>query len=467
MKRIILTIITSLLISTIVTKENPNFVYQLLANGKHFEDKGDNNKAIDYYTLAESYDQKNIDAKLLLASVLTEKKEYQKAEKIAKKATELQPKSFKALMLYAEALEHQNQIEKAQRFYEQAFIINSHSRKAWHKVGMTALRQHDFAKSIAINKYMDLAYPGLKGTKINLSIAYLTLGNYPEAVVWQKKAGNNAPLLTKENLNGKKVAFYATGGFGDTMHFIRYAKLAKDKGAYIIIYSKGHGCLKKLISNCPFIDEIREHPADLSDADYKLGLVDGILSFELTVDTIPADIPYLFADEKLVKKWQTKFESDKNFKIGLCWNGSAAADLRSIPIESFAALSEIPGISFYSLHMNKDDSKTVDTGNPNFIVNRLGKDFDKKNGAFMDTAAVMKNLNLIITIDTSIAHLAGALGLDVWTILPFETEWRWMLERKDTPWYPQMKLFRQEKTFVWKPVIQEVKIALKEHMKNR
>ena len=207
MKRIILTIITSLLISTIVTKENPNFVYQLLANGKHFEDKGDNNKAIDYYTLAESYDQKNIDAKRLLASVLTEKKEYQKAEKIAKKATELQPKSFKALMLYAEALEHQNQIEKAQRFYEQAFIINSHSRKAWHKVGMTALRQHDFAKSIAINKYMDLAYPGLKGTKINLSIAYLTLGNYPEAVVWQKKAGNNAPLLTKENLNGKKVAF--------------------------------------------------------------------------------------------------------------------------------------------------------------------------------------------------------------------------------------------------------------------
>ena len=186
-------------------------------------------------------------------------------------------------------------------------------------------------------------------------------------------------------------------------------------------------------------------------------------------ETIPAMNPYLFADETLVALWKEKLKDDKNFKIGICWQGNpnynthflrlviASKFIRS---STFAPIGAISGVSIYSLQ--KDPADNVDESLPEgFIVHTFDGNFDKDHGRFMDTAAVMKNLDLVITVDTSIAHLAGGLGVPVWVMLPKPADWRWLLDRTDSPWYPTMRLFRQTVTGNWTTVIDEICEALK------
>ncbi|MDZ4129419.1 MAG: hypothetical protein U1E02_35420, partial [Hydrogenophaga sp.] len=156
------------------------------------------------------------------------------------------------------------------------------------------------------------------------------------------------------------------------------------------------------------------------------------------------------------------FATDTQFKIGISWQAQMYQDeatgkpipcSRSIPIEKIKKLlEEFPFVSFYNLQKNAACSALAN--HPNFHT--FNDSFDKTNGRFMDTAAVMKNLDLVLTIDTSIAHLAGALGVPTWTMLRQSADWRWFIEREDSPWYPTMRLFRQKKEGDWDAVIQNI-----------
>src|SRR5262249_42381239 len=155
--------------------------------------------------------------------------------------------------------------------------------------------------------------------------------------------------------------------------------------------------------------------------------------------------------------WHDELAKDPNFKIGICWQGNseystaflrAAVASKSTSVNLFEPLTHIPGVSVYSLQRitGTDQLETIPT---TMKLITFGADFDASHGRFMDTAAVMKNLNLVITIDTSTCHLAAALGVEVWNLLPTPADWRWMLTRLDTPWYPNMRLFRQPKPGDW------------------
>ena len=197
-----------------------------------------------------------------------------------------------------------------------------------------------------------------------------------------------------------------------------------------------------------------------------------LLKTKTTAD-IPAKIPYIYADNVLTKEWKEKLSGDNNVKVGLCWTGVTSLGenyildytkvKRSIPLKKLAPLADSGNVSFYSLQISED----LNTGSDRFIIHDFGLDFDKRHGAFMDTAAVMKNLDVVITTDTSIVHLAGALGIKTWLLLPFSAEWRWLIDRVDSPWYPTARLFRQPKIGDWDSVVQDVKNELKKVAKHK
>jgi hypothetical protein len=183
--------------------------------------------------------------------------------------------------------------------------------------------------------------------------------------------------------------------------------------------------------------------------------------------TIPCPIPYLYPDKTLVAHWHDYFKTDTAFKIGICWQADVFNDSsrppvarRGLPLHMMYRLSEIPQVSLYSLQQKDGTQQIKDIPAPCKLT-VFDEHFDKDAGPFMDTAAVMQHLDLIITVDTAIAHLAGALGKKVWLLLPFATDWRWIVGRTDTPWYPTMKIFKQSQPFDWESVMCEVEAALK------
>ena len=168
--------------------------------------------------------------------------------------------------------------------------------------------------------------------------------------------------------------------------------------------------------------------------------------------SIPQNVPYLQADPRLVERWRKELESLPGFKIRIAWQGSptyAMDHFRSVPLAHFAALAKVRGVHLISLHKGPG---TDQLDQMDFPVRRLPACVDQAAGPFMDTAAIMKCLHLVITSDAAIPHLAGALGVPIWVALPFVPDWRFLPDREDCPWYPTMRLFRQDKRGDWQGV---------------
>jgi hypothetical protein len=187
------------------------------------------------------------------------------------------------------------------------------------------------------------------------------------------------------------------------------------------------------------------------------------------INTIPyANEAYLPVDPNLLPQWKNYLSRDRNFKIGICWNGNSqyrtaglrkAVAQKAIPLTLLAELSQIPGVTLYSLQRT-DGNRQEENLPSSLAVTLLPFDFDITHGRFMDTAAIMKNLDLVITVDTAILHLAGGLGVRTWGLLPYSSDWRWLIDRSDTPWYSSVTLFRQKSAGNWEDVMLRVKTEL-------
>jgi tetratricopeptide (TPR) repeat protein len=261
-------------------------------------------------------------------------------------------------------------------------------------------------------------------------------------------------------LTGKTILLHTEQGLGDTLQFIRYAAVVKPQGGTVIV-----SCQKTmpLLASCPGVDQLvaagSEPPFDVQAPLLSLPRI-----LKTSLATVPAHVPYLFADVRHQGKWQSKLSRYRGFKIGIAWQGnpSFARDVtRSIPLIHFAPLARIEGVRLISLQQGPGTEQLE--ADP-FPIIDLGTRLDKKSGAFMDTAAVMKNLHLVISCDTAIAHLAGALGVPVWLALPYVPDWRWLLEREDSPWYPSMRLFRQTEAVDWNGVFERMALRLSERL---
>lgn len=270
------------------------------------------------------------------------------------------------------------------------------------------------------------------------------------------------PCWDGSPLTGRTILIHAEQGLGDTLQFVRYARQLKALGGHVIL--ECWRALAGILSRTPGIDQFIEHDAPPPPFDVHAPLLSlpGILG--ATVETIPFESPYVSPDETLVQHWGSELGRIADFKIGICWQGDAnyyGDCLRSIPLAQFAPLASIKGVRLISLQKGPGTKQLAESGK-NIAVLDLGERLDEHSGQFEDTAAVMRHLDLVVTSDTAVAHLAGALCVPVWLALEECPDWRWLLDREDCPWYPSMRLFRQKRFGDWGEVFARIARAISE-----
>ncbi len=311
----------------------------------------------------------------------------------------------------------------------------------------------------------------------NKALCLLLMGRFEEGwplYEWRKKKfepqdpqSHSLPVWSgAEDLQGRSLLIRAEQGLGDTIQFCRYAPLAQAKGASVTLAVQKP--LTRLLATLDPAIAVIGTDAKSGDFDYRIALLSMPLACRTDVGSCPSTVPYLHAEPDRVARWSERLGSE-GFRIGICWQGNKASDAdagRSIPLRCFAGLAGIPGVRLISLQKN-DGIEQLNDLPSGLTVEVPGEDFDAGPDAFVDTAAVMENLDLVVTCDTAVAHLAAALGRPTWVALKHVPDWRWLLDRSDSPWYPTVTLFRQKQPGDWSAVFAAMEAALADRVRPR
>lgn len=264
----------------------------------------------------------------------------------------------------------------------------------------------------------------------------------------------NRPIWTGEPLDGKSILLRSEQGLGDTFQFIRYASSIKNLGASVVVECQEAAC--ELVSRAPGVDQVFKRGAALPHFDVQIPLMSLPSVMETTLDSIPGTVPYLWACAERVARWKDKLDALGDFVVAIAWQGNRnyqGDHLRSVPLHFFESLAGIPGVALISLQKNAGAEQLQEQ--LGFHVHQFDDEIDV-DGPFQDSAAIITACNLVVTSDTAIAHLAGALGAPVWVALSYSADWRWLGEGDNCPWYPTMRLFRQPQFKDWKSVFQNI-----------
>ena len=259
-----------------------------------------------------------------------------------------------------------------------------------------------------------------------------------------------------EDIAGKTILLHAEQGLGDTIQFCRYAKLVKERGAFLVLEIPKS--LLGLLSGLKGVDEFVEKGKALPVFDYHCPLMSLPLAFKTTLKNIPHPTPYLAAKPQKREEWTHRLGRKEKTRVGLVWSGSTSHNNdqnRSITLQQL--LPHLPE-HFEYLSLQKE-VREVDK--PVLEVSEI-RYYNEELKDFSDTAALCELMDLVISVDTSVAHLAGALGKSTWVLLPYAPDWRWQLDREDSPWYGSMKLYRQDKTLEWSRVLNQIALDLTE-----
>jgi Flp pilus assembly protein TadD len=302
----------------------------------------------------------------------------------------------------------------------------------------------------------------------NLSHLYLLLGDYRRGWAefeWRLQVPSvvaprrfDRPRWDGGDLAGKTIFVHAEQAFGDMIQFARFIPQLAPRGATVIFESLPE--LARLLEGFGRIVVLGQ-PIPAHDVHCSLLSLGGILG--VSAQSIPVPIPYLKADPKLAEQWSRRFDSgDARLRVGLVWGGRALPDPnRAIRLKQLAPLASAGKAAFYSLQKGEPSAEAADPP-PGMQLT----DWANELKDFSDTAALVANLDLLITVDTAAAHLAGAMGKPVWLLLPFVPDWRWMLDREDSPWYPTMRLFRQQEPGKWEAALDRLRAALSERTRS-
>jgi cytochrome c-type biogenesis protein CcmH/NrfG len=361
------------------------------------------------------------------------------------------------------------QLGPAVECYETVLRLRPDFAEAHNNLGLILHRRGQVEEALAHYEQAIGLQPDLANAHFSRAQAWLMLGDFqrgwPEYEWRWKLPGVGGPpagdrLWDGSAPAGRTILLWAEQGLGDTLQFIRYAPLVQRMGGRVLVECQES--LLPLLGPCAGIDGLLAQGADRPPFDLHAPLlsVPGLLG--TTVDRVPAEVPYLFADPALVEHWRRVLAEIPGFKVGIAWQVNPNhPDARhcSIPLEQFVGLARLPGVGLINLQKGSDSGRSA-PGAPGFPLIELGSGLDQASGAFMDTAAVMQSLDLVITPDTAIAHLAGGLGVPVWVALAMPRDWRFLQDREDSPWYPTMRLFRQRPCGDWAGVFGRMAGAL-------
>ena len=406
---------------------------------------------------------------LIKGKVLTRLKRFADALASYDKALAFKPNDADALANRATVLAELGHCDHALADLAKALRFDPNSFDAYLNRGnvYSALARMDDA--LADFLAADRLRPDDPDANFNAALALLCMGRFTQG--WNKyehrfKQQQRAMMLPKlprpiwrgdKNIAGKTIVLVAEQGMGDAIQFARYAPLVAACGARVVLGV--HKPLARLMESIPGVTQIVADGDTLPDFDMYCSLLSLPLAFETELASIPSTVPYLRADAARIEQWRRRLRHNGQLRVGVCWGGSAAHvgdRRRSIAFEQFATLLTVPGIDFVSLQKDINDTQAARLRELGVI--QLGQHFED----FSDTAAVVAQLDLVISVDTSVAHLAGAMAKAVAVLIAYSPDWRWMLHRSDSPWYPTMRLFRQTALGDWSETLERLRCELVE-----
>ena len=416
-------------------------------------------EALSYLDRAVSLDPNYVEAHYNRANTLKELGLFEEARKAYAEALRLNPNYVEALNNCGVLFQSQNQHRDAITFFLRALANRPDHVLAHNNVGVSLEVLGEFNQAVKSWQTAILLDSACCDARINVAMMSLRNGDYLDGwreYEWRLEMGDLKSKLSsislprwcgESNIDGKRILITAEQGLGDFIHFSRYIPMLFDKGAQVVLETPE--ALKSLASSLHPDLEIVESGCDYPDAEVFCPIMSLPHAFSTTVDTIPG-APYLFANTEKGEQWRTRLGRGAAKKIGLVWSGNKAHKNdhnRSTDLRTLEPLFSLP-FEWHSLQ------KELRSGDAEFLEQYPSvQQHQDQLSSFDDTAALIDALDLVITVDTSVAHLAGALGKPVWIMLPKVPDYRWMLDRNDTPWYPSARLFRQTTSGDWSDVV--------------
>lgn len=391
-------------------------------------------EARDEYLHSLSLNPNLADAYSGLGNIYLLERNYTLAEMNFRRALEFKPADLELLNNLGVILQKLNRLQEAEDCYRQAVAIGREHANSHFNLALVLLLQGRFAEGWQEYEWRQR----IKGRMLVV---------------------HTQPVWDGGSLAGKAILVQAEQGFGDTFQFVRYLPLVRARGGHVVLECQPG--LQRLLRQSDLCGEVvqRTVTGQLDvPFDCHLPLLSLPRVFGTSLATVPADIPYLQAEAWNIDRWRRRFSHDASFKVGVVWAGRPTHEddqNRSMPLQFFVRLGEVPDVALYSLQKGSAVEALNQLPVAHAVIN-----LDNELEDFADTAAAIMRLDLVITVDTSVAHLAGALGRPVWMLLPYAPDWRWLMEREDCPWYPSMRLFRQAASGNWEEMFTRIKDAL-------
>ena len=484
------------------------------SSGHHYKlaevlfQRGDADAAFRSWSRVIELDPRHADALSWVGCVHLEAGRIDNAIARFQQAIAANPRHYHAHDNLGIALRKRGELDEAIQWHRRAIALNPDLPEAHDHLGSTLAEMDRIEEAIASHRQAVTLKPAYAAGHSNLATAYVLAlrlddaiasfhralevepanpsvhWNYSNALLlagrfdegwkeyewrWQapelkkSKPAYAGPEWRGEDLTGKTLLLYGEQGFGDVLQFVRYAAMARERGANVLLVPQPE--LARLLATVPGVSRVIVAGDPLPAYDFHVSLLSLPFLFRTRLESIPRSVPYLSADKARVQSWRARLENSRALKAGLIWGGRKSLRfdrLRSCALSDFAPLARVEGVDFYSLQTGE---QAVQAGSPPSGMSLT--DWTGELADFADTAALMENLDLVISVDTAGAHLAGALGKPTWLLNRYQTEWRWLLDREDSPWYPTMRIFRQPKPGGWKAVMEQVAGELKKQVRER
>lgn len=448
---------------------HPNAAETLNNMGNVYKDLDRIEEAMGCYRQAIDADPNYAFAYNGLAVAYLEQKDSKNAIACYQKAINLKPDYAEAHSNLGKVLMEQGEMEASRFHLERAMILRPHLADSYYNLGTLLAKDRKLEESITLFDRALALNPNHNEVRWNRSLMLLAKGDYTagwaeyDARLQLKEFPRrplNKPMWDGAPLAGKRILVLPEQGFGDTFQFLRYLPLVKERGGHVIFECLPH--VRSLLTHCQGVDELvllkDSMAAPSVDHDCYIYLLSLPHLFQTTLETIPTVNRCLTIEPSLAAHWQNRLANDKKMNIGIVWACHSANEtwhIRSTVLSNFLPLAERPQVTLYSLQKDADPNELDLPKHQGRIVN-LASDIRD----FADTAAMIQNLDLVITVDTAVAHLAGLLKKPTWVLIPYEYDWRWLRERTDSPWYPTLRLFRQPRRGDWESVFGQVAAAL-------
>jgi Flp pilus assembly protein TadD len=447
-------------------RKPPPDVRPQLIQALELETAGKLDEAEQLYRAVLELDPTNFAALNRRAIICSGRGEHVEALRLIQAAMRANPASGETAADMGVILERLGRLDEAMASYERALVLRPDQPVAHNRRGVALSAKGRYREAIvAFTRAIEIN-PSYAEARFYRALAYLLLGDFAtgwDEYEWRWALANAkgarpdfpVPDWNGEPLSGKAIYLYIEQGLGDAIMFARYAPLVAARGARVLLCARPP--LKALFAGMPGVTV--GVPGDEGPRfQYICPLLSLPRIFKTNIDSIPADVPYIHAPPERLENWKARIPQDGRLKVGIVWAGGrdfVADRVRTVGLARFAPLLGNPRICYVSLQAElRDEDAALMAAHPGIV--HFGSDLED----FADTAAVISQLDLVISVDTAVAHLAGAMAKPVWILLPFAPDFRWLLGREDSPWYPTARLFRQPRMGDWASVIARVRDAL-------